>query len=67
LQTFETVAGKVVCKQSLAKERTKQKLLSEIKIHNSVNHVNVVKFMHCFEDKSNVYLVLELCKNKVLI
>jgi serine/threonine protein kinase len=67
LKTFECLAGKVISKSSLIKPRTRQKLLSEIKIHNSLNHSNIVKFIHCFEDKTNVYLILELCKNKVYL
>jgi serine/threonine protein kinase len=39
--------------------------MSEIKIHESLGHPNVVKFLHNFEDNQNVYIVLELCTNKV--
>jgi len=39
--------------------------MSEIKIHQSLNHNNIVKFKHNFEDNLNVYIVLELCTNKV--
>ena len=39
--------------------------MSEIKIHESLNNPNVVKFLHNFEDNQNVYIVLELCTNKV--
>lgn len=57
-------AVKVVQKASLTKSRAKQKLMSEIKIHRSVNHVGVVKFEHFFEDAENVYILLELCSNQ---
>jgi polo-like kinase 1 len=38
----EIVAGKVVEKESLKKSRARQKLMSEIKIHRSIRHENVV-------------------------
>lgn len=40
--------------------------MSEIKIHKSLKHRNIVKFEHVFEDKDNVYILLELCKNETL-
>lgn len=57
----EIVAGKVVEKESLKKSRARQKLMSEIKIHRSIRHENVVQFQHFFEDHQNVYIILELC------
>lgn len=55
------MAAKVISKSSLSKDRAKQKLISEIKIHKALNHTNVVGFEHYFEDNHNVYLILELC------
>lgn len=40
--------------------------MSEIKIHESLSNKNIVKFLHNFEDNLNVYIVLELCTNKVI-
>lgn len=34
-------------------------------MHQSLQHPNIVRYQECFEDKSNVYIVLELCENKV--
>lgn len=39
--------------------------MSEIKIHQSLHHRNIVEFRRNFEDHANVYIVLELCSNKV--
>ena len=39
--------------------------MSEIKIHRSLNHPNVVAFEHFFEDYENVYILLEMCSNQV--
>lgn len=40
--------------------------MSEIKIHKSLHHNNVVKFEHVFEDHENVYILLELCPHQTL-
>jgi len=32
-----------------------------------MDHPNIVKFKECFEDKSNIYMILELCSNKSLM
>ncbi len=37
--------------------------MSEIKIHKSMKHENVVDFITYFEDSENVYIMLELCQN----
>lgn len=59
-------AAKVVDKKSLAKPNTKQKLISEIKIHKSLSHKNIVRFIKYFEDQKNVYILMELCNCKSL-
>ena len=59
----EITAAKIILKSSLQRSRAKQKLMSEIKIHRSVKHVNVAQFMHFFEDSESVYILLELCHN----
>ena len=44
IQTNWVDAVKIVEKASLKKSRAKQKLMSEIKIHNSLDHDGIVKF-----------------------
>ncbi|SNX85011.1 related to CDC5 - Serine/threonine-protein kinase [Melanopsichium pennsylvanicum] len=57
-------AFKVIAKCAIIKSRkNRQKILAEIMIHKSVDHIHVVKFEDCFEDDSNVYFRLELCSN----
>ena len=72
-------AVKVVWKPSLKSGKQRQKLLSEIKIHQSLSHPNIVTFKGVFEgkffyyfyeftfflDDENVYIILEICENKV--
>ncbi|EPX70602.1 PLK protein kinase Plo1 [Schizosaccharomyces octosporus yFS286] len=60
-------AAKVIAKASLQNDKTRQKLFGEIKVHQSMSHPNVVGLIDCFEDKTNVYLVLELCEHKSLM
>ena len=66
LDTRKVQAAKIVCKDQLTKQRRRQKLMSEIKIHKSLNHPNIVGFEHFFEDTENVYILLELCSNQSL-
>jgi serine/threonine protein kinase len=65
LSKNKILAGKVVLKSSLVKERAKQKLLAEIKIHRDMCHTSIVRFESFFEDKTAVYILLELCANNV--
>ena len=62
----EIFAAKVVAKSGLVKSRAKQKLISEIKIHKSLHHPQIVAFEHYFEDTENVYILLEICQNQTL-
>ena len=49
---------------NLTHRRVDLKLMSEIKIHRSIKHINVCQFQHFFEDAENVYILLELCQNQ---
>ena len=66
LETKQVSATKLIPKASLTKARARQKLMSEIKIHRSLHHNNIVRFEHFFEDMDNVYILLELCTNQTL-
>lgn len=66
LETRKITAAKIVPKATLTKSRAKQKLMSEIKIHRSLHHPNIVGFEHFFEDAENVYILLELCTNQTM-
>ncbi|CAD8126970.1 unnamed protein product [Paramecium sonneborni] len=59
-------ASKIIGKSTLTRSRTRQKLMSEIKIHKSLQHQNIVGFHKYFEDDENVYILLELCTNQTL-
>jgi len=66
LENKRTLAAKIIVKASLSKSRARQKLISEIKIHKSLHHTNIVGFEHVFEDQENVYILLEICTNQTL-
>ena len=60
-------AAKTVAKASIAQDKTRKKLLSEIQIHRDVSHKNIVQFFECFEDNTNVYMILEMCSRGSLM
>ncbi|KAM3141863.1 hypothetical protein pb186bvf_005949 [Paramecium bursaria] len=62
----QILAAKMISKATLTKSRQRMKLMSEIKIHRSLNQQNVVNFVHYFEDAENVYILLELCANQTM-
>ena len=59
-------AAKMLPRSTITTGRQRQKLLSEIKIHKSLHHQQIVAFEHVFEDTQNVYILLELCQNQTL-
>jgi cell cycle serine/threonine-protein kinase CDC5/MSD2 len=61
------MAAKVVWKPSLKNGKQRQKLLSEIQIHQALSHPNIVTIECVFEDDENVYLIMELCTNKTFV
>lgn len=48
------------------KEKQKLKLKSEIRIHRSLNHPNIIRFRHAFEDKRFVYILMDLSEHHSL-
>nr|BAB18588.1 polo-like kinase [Hemicentrotus pulcherrimus] len=65
--TKQIFAGKVVSKALLVKPHQKDKMTMEIHIHKSLHHRHVVGFHSFFEDKENVYVLLELCRRRSLM
>lgn len=59
-------AAKVIPKKSINEKRQRYKLLIEIKIHKSLKHKHIVEFIDAFEDKENIYILLEYCRNYTL-
>ncbi|XP_055306328.1 serine/threonine-protein kinase polo [Sitodiplosis mosellana] len=67
MKTQDVYAAKVVSKKLVMKHNQKDKMTQEIKIHQSLSHPNVVRFLSFFEDDRNVYIVLELCKQRSMM
>ncbi|CAD8082993.1 unnamed protein product [Paramecium primaurelia] len=66
IESKKVLAAKIIAKSTLKKGRTKAKLITEIKLHKSLHHQNIVQFEDVFEDNDNVYILLELCQNQTL-
>ena len=66
LETKKISAAKIFPKARIKKTKLKEKIRTELKIQTRLNHPNIIKFEHFFEDSENVYILLELCINKNL-
>ncbi|TKS68523.1 Serine/threonine-protein kinase PLK1 [Collichthys lucidus] len=67
LETKQVFAGKIVPKSLILKQHQREKMTSEIAIHKSLNHANVVGFHGFFEDDDFVFVVLEICRRRSLL
>jgi len=66
LDTQKSYAMKIVPKANLVKARARQKLQTEIKIHRTLKHRRICEFKHFFEDRTNCYIVLEMCPSQTM-
>ncbi len=62
----EAYAMKIVKYCEMKSEKLRNKLESEIIIHGSLDHKNIVKMYRHFRDSEYVYMVLELCERGAL-
>ncbi|XP_024859111.1 serine/threonine-protein kinase PLK1 isoform X2 [Kryptolebias marmoratus] len=67
VETKTVFAGKIVPKALILKQHQREKMTSEIAIHKSLNHPNVVGFNGFFEDDDFVFVVLEICRRRSLL
>lgn len=65
LDTKQVFAGKIVPKSLILKQHQREKMTSEIAIHKSLDHVNIVGIHGFFEDNDFVFVVLEICRRRV--
>ena len=66
-QTEPEYALKIFNKANFIKDNEKgSRVLTEIKIQRSLNHEHIVKYEHSFEDKKNVYILMEYCGKETL-
>jgi polo-like kinase 1 len=67
LDTAEEFAAKVIDKTRLKDNGKLEKLLIEIRIHEKLDHPNVLKIHRHFQDSSYMYILLEKCPNQTLL
>ena len=64
----KTYAIKIFDKKILKEDKEKgDNVLNEIRIHRSLKHEHICKFEHSFEDKNNVYILMEYCPDGTLL
>lgn len=63
--TENIFAAKVVSKSLIIKNKLTDKINQEILILSSLNHRHIVGYYGFFHDSFNVYIILELCRNRV--
>ena len=66
LDDGEEYAVKIVNKTKLEREKAKKSIIDEIKKQQQMNYPKIVKVKDFFEDKENVFIIQEFCKNKTL-
>ena len=62
----ELYACKVIPIKTEKKKFTIDNIIKEIRMHKYLNHPNIIKYIHQFEDANNIYILTELCKNQTL-
>ena len=63
-----TYAIKIIDKKILKKDKEIASIvLNEIRIHRSMKHKHICKFEHSFEDKNNIYILMEFCPYGTLL
>ncbi|OHT02504.1 CAMK family protein kinase [Tritrichomonas foetus] len=67
LPSHRPIAIKCIPKTRIQDPRVKEKLISEVEIHRSLHHPNVVEFRGVFQDDNYVYILLELCPNGTVL
>ncbi|XP_051939994.1 serine/threonine-protein kinase PLK1 [Hippocampus zosterae] len=67
MESGQVFAGKIVPKSLIVKPHQREKMTSEIAIHKSLDHPNIVGFRGFFEDDDFVFVVLEICKRRSLL
>jgi polo-like kinase 1 len=66
IESGESYAMKIVRLRDLKSRKVQEKLESEIAIHSSLDHANVVRMYRTFRGDEYVFMVLELCERGAL-
>ena len=62
-KTQEKVAIKILQKNKILSKEDLVRIEREIQILRRLNHPNVIKIHHIFEDQKNFYIIMEFCEN----
>uniref|UniRef100_A0AAY5E7W8 Serine/threonine-protein kinase PLK n=1 Tax=Electrophorus electricus TaxID=8005 RepID=A0AAY5E7W8_ELEEL len=66
LSAGKVYAAKIIPHARVSKPHQREKINREIELHRALNHKHVVHFYHHFEDKDNIYILLEYCSRRSL-
>uniref|UniRef100_V9KGA8 Serine/threonine-protein kinase PLK n=1 Tax=Callorhinchus milii TaxID=7868 RepID=V9KGA8_CALMI len=64
LSTNRVYAAKIIPHTRVAKPHQREKIDREIELHRTLFHRHIVHFYHHFEDKENIYILLEHCSRR---
>ncbi|XP_069483414.1 serine/threonine-protein kinase PLK2 [Ambystoma mexicanum] len=64
LTTNKVYAAKIIPHSRVAKPHQREKIDKEIELHRLLHHHHIVQFYHYFEDKENIYILLEYCSRR---
>ncbi|XP_072108656.1 serine/threonine-protein kinase PLK2b [Mobula birostris] len=64
LTTNIVYAAKIIPHTRVAKPHQREKIDREIELHRTLHHKHIVHFYHHFEDKENIYILLEHCSRR---
>jgi cGMP-dependent protein kinase len=63
---LEEFAMKVVCKQQVIQQGLETHIINEKRICSIVNHPNLMSFYRTYQDKHNIYFILEFIRGQEL-
>ncbi|XP_059379027.1 serine/threonine-protein kinase PLK2-like [Carassius carassius] len=66
LSSSKVYAAKIIPHSRVSKPHQREKINREIDLHRALSHKHIVHFYHHFEDKENIYILLEYCSRRSL-
>uniref|UniRef100_A0A8B9LD34 Polo-like kinase 2a (Drosophila) n=1 Tax=Astyanax mexicanus TaxID=7994 RepID=A0A8B9LD34_ASTMX len=66
LSSGKVYAVKIIPHTRVSKPHQREKIDREIELHRTLHHKHIVQFYHHFEDKENIYILLEYCSRRSL-
>uniref|UniRef100_A0A9R1SN70 Serine/threonine-protein kinase PLK n=2 Tax=Cyprinus carpio TaxID=7962 RepID=A0A9R1SN70_CYPCA len=66
LSSSKVYAAKIIPHSRVSKPHQREKINREIDLHRTLSHKHIVHFYHHFEDKDNIYILLEYCSRRSL-